>query len=115
MRSPSGGKVETKSKLMRQLGETIDLSSFDYQSGRHQMLNAHPNLTPTQSSCQPSGSNQSMVNPYQRHSIRRPIHEPMGPPSPVTSGATRYSQNLQTNTHTQHNTYTNIHLNWVVV
>lgn len=88
--SPSGGKVETKSKLMRQLGETIDLSSFDYQSGRHQMLN--PNLSPSPSSCQPSSSSQSMVNPFQRTSIRRSIHESMGPPSPVTSGAPRYSQ-----------------------
>lgn len=87
--SPSGGKVETKSKLMRQLGETIDLSSFDYQSGRHQMLN--PNLSPSPSSCQPSSSSQSMVNPFQRTSIRRSIHESMGPPSPVTSGAPRYS------------------------
>lgn len=87
--SPSGGKVETKSKLMRQLGETIDLSSFDYQSGRHQMLN--PNLSPSPSSCQPSSSNQSMVNPFQRTSIRRSIHESMGPPSPVTSAAPRYS------------------------
>lgn len=91
--SPSGGKVETKSKLMRQLGETIDLSSFDYQSGRHQMLN--PNLTPSLSSCQPSSSSHSMVNPFQRTSIRRSIHELMGPPSPVTSGAPRYSQILK--------------------
>lgn len=87
--SPSGGKVETKSKLVRQLGETIDLSTFDYQSGRHQMLNANPNLSP--SPYQPSSSSQSMVNPFQRPSIRRSIHEsPMAPPSPVASGALRY-------------------------
>lgn len=88
--SPSGGKVETKSKLVRQLGETIDLSTFDYQSGRHQMLNANPILSPLSS--QPSSSSQSMVNPFQRTSIRRPILEStMGPPSPVASGASRYS------------------------
>lgn len=88
--SPSGGKVETKSKLVRQLGETIDLSTFDYQSGRHQMLNASQNSSP--SPCQPSSSSQSMVNPFQRTSIRRSIHEsPMGPPSPVAPGASRYS------------------------
>lgn len=35
--SPSGGKVETKSKLMRQVGDAVDLTTFDYQSGRHQL------------------------------------------------------------------------------
>lgn len=30
-----GSKVETKSKLIRQLGDTVDLSSFDFQSGRN--------------------------------------------------------------------------------
>lgn len=91
--SPSGGKVETKSKLVRQLGETIDLSSFDYQSGRHQMLHTNPNLSPSPSPFQPSSSIQTMVNPFQRPSIRRSIHESsMGPPSPVASLASRYSQ-----------------------
>lgn len=33
--SPLGSKVDTKSKLIRQLGDTVDLSSFDFQSGRH--------------------------------------------------------------------------------
>lgn len=91
--SPSGGKIETKSKLVRQLGETIDLSTFDYQSGRHQALNALTNSSPSpsQSPCQPSSSSQSMVNPFQRATMRRSIHETsMGPPSPVTSGASRY-------------------------
>lgn len=32
--SPMGSKVDTKSKLIRQLGDTVDLSSFDYQTGR---------------------------------------------------------------------------------
>lgn len=91
--SPSGGKVETKSKLVRQLGETIDLSSFDYQSGRHQMLHSNPNLSPSPSPCQPSSSHQSMASPFQRPSIRRSIHETsMGPPSPVAAGVSRYSQ-----------------------
>lgn len=35
--SPTGGKVETKSKLVRQLGDTVDLTAFDYQSGRQIM------------------------------------------------------------------------------
>lgn len=88
--SPSGGKIETKSKLVRQLGESIDLSTFDYQSGRHQMLYANPNSSLSQ--CQPSSSSQTMVKPLQHTSIRRSIHEsPMGPPSPVASGASRYS------------------------
>lgn len=95
--SPNGGKIETKSKLMRQLGETIDLSTFDYQSGRHHMLNVvNPNSSP--SPCQPSSSSQSMVlNPFQRTSIRRPIQEisSMGPPSPVASGASRYSHTFK--------------------
>lgn len=30
-----GLKVDSKSKLIRQLGETVDLSSFDFQSGRN--------------------------------------------------------------------------------
>lgn len=97
--SPSGGKFETKSKLVRQLGETIDLSNFDYQSGRHQMINPNPNMssspTPTPSQLQPSSSSQSMVNPFQRASIRRTIHETsMGPPSPVASGSSRYFTHL---------------------
>lgn len=30
-----GSKVDTKSKLIRQLGDTVDLSSFDFQTGRN--------------------------------------------------------------------------------
>lgn len=43
--SPTGGKVETKSKLMRQVGDAVDLTKFDYQSGRHQMLTNSPQTT----------------------------------------------------------------------
>lgn len=46
---------------MRQLGETIDLSTFDYQSGRHQMLNTNASHA--------SGSNQTIVNSYQRRTL----------------------------------------------
>lgn len=46
---------------MRQLGETIDLSTFDYQSGRHQMLN--PNASHS------AGSSQSISNLHQRRSL----------------------------------------------
>lgn len=51
--SPSGGKIETKSKLMRQLGDTIDLSTFDYQTGRHQM---HEMPSPSASSSSASSA-----------------------------------------------------------
>lgn len=30
-----GSKVDTKSKLIRQLGDTVDLSAFDFQTGRN--------------------------------------------------------------------------------
>lgn len=30
-----GSKIDTKSKLIRQLGDTVDLSSFDFQTGRN--------------------------------------------------------------------------------
>lgn len=33
--SPTGLRVDTKSKLMRQLGSTLDLSTFDFQLGKH--------------------------------------------------------------------------------
>lgn len=44
-----GNKVDTKSKLIRQLGDTVDLSSFDFQTGRnipnpnqHSLLHQQP-------------------------------------------------------------------------
>lgn len=86
--SPSGGKIETKSKLVRQIGDAVDLSTFDYQSGRHQMgaTTIAPNTI------------QHIPSPYQRtnvNTLRRTIsdqtaaslhHMPSSPtPSPSSS------------------------------
>lgn len=39
--SPTGSKVDSKSKLIRELGDAMDLSTFDFQSGR-KVLSAQP-------------------------------------------------------------------------
>lgn len=63
---------------MRQLGDTIDLSTFDYQTGRHQML--HPNVLSTQMAMHGSGSTSNTLSAahYQRNAIRRPFIDPIG-------------------------------------
>lgn len=77
--SPTGGKIETKSKLIRQLGDTIDLSTFDYQSGRHQMLNLH-----TMPSTSISGSGAAL---YQRSVLRRSLTDSTGTASSPSPSA----------------------------
>lgn len=48
---------------MRQLGDNIDLSAFDYQAGRHQMLN-------------PNAAQSASAAHYQRAALRRTLTEP---------------------------------------
>lgn len=80
--SPSGGKIETKSKLMRQIGDVVDLSTFDYQSGRHQL-----------------GPNTQI---YQRNSIRHSISDQTSVPMLMQSSSPTPSSSSATATNKQH-------------
>lgn len=59
--SPMGLRVDTKSKLMRQLGSTLDLSAFDFQLGKHS-----PNAT-LFLPLQPTGQSPSSAGHYHHH------------------------------------------------
>ncbi|XP_065088661.1 methyl-CpG-binding domain protein 3 isoform X1 [Ochlerotatus camptorhynchus] len=79
--SPTGKKIESKPQLARALGDTIDLSTFDYQAGRvvpsatHMMLQ-HNALKRKLSVTPPTGSSSSSSNPA-------PAGPNLPPPVPI--------------------------------
>uniref|UniRef100_A0A182XXP7 Uncharacterized protein n=2 Tax=Anopheles stephensi TaxID=30069 RepID=A0A182XXP7_ANOST len=83
--SPSGKKIESKPQLARALGDTIDLSTFDYQAGRTiappsmaaaQLLHTHHH-----------GSGYHLLQPPNSSALRRklPPSVPLGGTNPLSA------------------------------
>ncbi len=69
-----GCKVDTKSKLIRQLGDTVDLSSFDFQTGRN-IPNTQQSLLQQQSAIRSTNMQRSIIEmlPSSVPSIKHPL------------------------------------------